>query len=57
MNQNDQKPEVDESIPGNEVITISPEAFDRFEQQLIEMPSVADNEKLQELLKRPRPWV
>lgn len=57
MSQDDQKPQVAEAIPGNEVISMSPEAFDRFEQQLNEMPSVAENEKLQELLKRPTRWV
>lgn len=56
MSQNDQNPEVAEIIPGNEVILLSPEAFDRFEKQLEKLPRVADNEKLQELLKRTPPW-
>ena len=56
MSQNEQKPLVAPSIPGDDVIMLSPEAFDGFEQQLKDAPSVADNEKLQSLLSRPKPW-
>lgn len=56
MSQADKNPADVELIPGNDVILLSPEAFDSFERQLNEAPSVADNEKLQELLKRPTRW-
>lgn len=56
MSHADQKPSDAEVIPGNEVMELSPEAFENFEKQLAEAPSIADNQALQNLLNRPKPW-
>lgn len=56
MSQTDQKPSDVVAIPGNEVMELSPEAFESFEKQLEEAPSIADNQALQNLLNRPKPW-
>lgn len=54
MSQADNNPADVEPIPGNEVILLSPEAFDRLEQ-IMEEPA-EPNQALIDLMNRPKRW-
>lgn len=54
MSQADNKPADVELIPGNEVILLSPEAFDRLEQILDE--PAEPPQALIDLMNRPKRW-
>jgi len=54
MSQIDENTVDGELIPGNEIILLPPEAFDRFEQ-LLEAPA-EPNQALIDLMNRPKPW-
>lgn len=54
MSQADNNPADVEPIPGNEVILLSPEAFDRLEQILDE--PAEPPQALIDLMNRPKRW-